>query len=210
MGAAPGVESFLDHAKRYLKQKYDKPGEVYLGVVSRLDAPVSGVIVFARTSKAAARLSEAFRERKVEKRYLAIVAGDAKPTEGSVVHHLKKDERNHKMFATHADMPDAQRAELSYQVLSQSNDRSLLVVSPLTGRKHQIRVQLAKLGLPILGDKKYGSTNPMSGDGIALHSWRLTLSHPVKKDSLSFSCPLPSSWPMKLPTKMPKIEINGA
>ena len=196
MGTPAGELSLIDHAKQYLKQKYDKPGEVYLGVVSRLDALVSGVILFARTSKAASRLTDAFRTREVEKTYLALVAGLPEAQSESLVHYLKKDERNQRMFATHADAPEVQRAELSYSTLNHSGEQSLLEISLKTGRKHQIRVQLSKIGLPILGDKKYGSQ--VSFDpGITLHSWKLSLIHPVRKEPISFTVPPPTSWPLR-------------
>lgn len=187
-GAKPGVVSVLDMAKAYLRDKYDKPGAVYLGVVSRLDAPVTGLLLFARTSKAAARLTDAFRARRPEKRYLATVEGAAPPCEGTVVHFLKKDDRNARVFATHEDAPGAQRAELSYETLLTRGNRSLLELRLMTGRKHQIRVQLAKLGCPILGDDKYGAKETY-GPGIALHSWRLALEHPVRREPLALECP---------------------
>lgn len=192
-GAAEGVASVVDLAKDYLRVKYDKPGNVYLGVVSRLDKPVTGVLVFARTSKAAARLNDAFRGRRVEKRYLATVEGDAPEHTGPLVHHLAHDDRNRRVYATHADAPGAQRAELSYEVLLRTPHRSLLQVHLHTGRKHQIRVQLAKQGLPILGDERYGSTEPY-GPGVALHAWRLVIEHPVRKAPLSLTCAPPQGW----------------
>jgi len=193
MGARPGVESVLDLAKAYLRDKYDKPGAVYLGVVSRLDTPVTGVLLFARTSKAASRLTEAFRSRRVHKVYLATVAGAATEREATVVHYLKKDERTHGAYATHADAPGAQRAELAYDVLRVGGGRSLLAVRLMTGRKHQIRVQLAKLGHPVLGDGKYGG-DPAYGPGIALHAWRLVLEHPVRREPLRLACPPAPGW----------------
>lgn len=192
-GAAPGVESVLDMAKAYIAKKYDKPGNVYLGVVSRLDAPVTGLLLLARTSKAAGRLSEAFRLRSVEKLYLATVEGEPPPCPESLVHHLVKDERNQRMVATHADAPGAQRAELSYEVLLSRGGRSLVAVRLLTGRKHQIRVQLAKIGCPILGDRKYGSSEPYE-PGIALHAWRLGIEHPVRREPLELECGPPPRW----------------
>lgn len=193
MGAAPGVTSVLDLAKAYLAAKYDKPGAVYLGVVSRLDAPVTGVLLLARTSKAAARLTEAFAGREVEKVYLATVEGELPPPDGTVVHHLAKDDRSQRMVATHAEAPGAQRAELAYEVLLTDADKSLVVVRLLTGRKHQIRVQLAKLGAPIRGDQKYGSQVAYAR-GIDLHAWRLRLEHPVRKKPLALECALPPKW----------------
>lgn len=193
MGAARNETTLLDMAKAYVKQKYEKPGAVYLGVVSRLDAPVTGLLLLARTSKAAARLTEAFRTRRVRKVYLATVAGEPPPCDGPIVHHLNKDERNHRVYTTHADAPGAKRAELSYRVLLQGREKSLLRVSPETGRKHQIRVQLAKLGAPILGDAKYGGP-PWAADGIALHAWRLELEHPVRREPLALRCDPPAGW----------------
>lgn len=193
MGAAPGVESLVDRAKAYLADKYHKPGAVYLGVVSRLDAPTTGVLLLARTSKAAARLTEAFRSRRVEKVYLATVAGAPPEAGGQVVHYLAKDDRNARVYATHADAPGAKRAELAYRVLLSSGGRSLLEVRPTTGRKHQIRVQLAKLGFPILGDTKYGG-EPTAGPGIALHAWRLALEHPVRREPMELVCPPDGGW----------------
>jgi 23S rRNA pseudouridine1911/1915/1917 synthase len=205
-GAEAGVMSVLDMAKAYVARKHDKPGKVYLGVVSRLDAPVTGLLIFARTSKAAARLSEAFRLRQVEKVYLATVKGTpppcpgSPPSHGSLVHHLVKDERTRRMVATHADTPGAQRAELSYEVLLSKGGRSLLAVRLMTGRKHQIRVQLAKIGCPILGDSKYGLAASKYGvtepyePGIALHSWRLGIEHPVRREPLELECPPAAGW----------------
>lgn len=199
-GAAAGVESVLDMAKAYVAKKYDKPGNVYLGVVSRLDAPVTGLLLFARTSKAASRLSEAFRSRSVEKLYLATVEGEPPPCPGTLVHHLMKDDRSQRMVATHAEAPGAQRAELSYEVLLSRAGRSLVAVRLMTGRKHQIRVQLAKIGCPILGDMKYGlgdrkyGANRLYDPGIALHAWRLGIEHPVRREPLELECPPAPRW----------------
>ena len=190
MGAAPGKPTLLEEAKRYIKQKYGKPGEVYLGVVSRLDAPVSGVVMLARTSKAAARLTAAFRERRVEKLYAAIVEGEASATEGSLVHFLRKDEDRQRMFATADAREGSQRAELDYRVVTPRAECSLLLVRPTTGRKHQIRVQLAKAVGAILGDRKYGAASSFQ-PGIALHSLRLRLEHPVRREPIEITCPPP-------------------
>ena len=193
MGVSSPKVSLLDVAKRYVAEKYNKPGNVYLGVVSRLDAPVTGVVILARTSKAARRLTSQFRERQVEKIYWAVVAGvPDRPTE-TLQHHLCKDDRHRRMHVTHPDNPDAQLARLHYQALASHGDACLLEVQLETGRKHQIRVQLAKIGHPVWGDRKYGSQHAFSS-GIALHARRLTLQHPVRDESLQFEAPLPASW----------------
>jgi 23S rRNA pseudouridine1911/1915/1917 synthase len=184
MGVAEDRESLLTVAKEYVRQKYNKPGNVYLGIVSRLDAPVTGVVLMARTSKAAGRLSEQFRERDVDKTYWAIVEGHIDPPAGKLVDHVRKDERHRRMHIAPPSAANAQRAELSYVTLE---------VHLHTGRKHQIRVQLSHAGFPVLGDRKYGSRNAFS-PGIALHSRRLVVQHPVSKMQIEIEAPLPPSW----------------
>lgn len=193
MGVASDRESLLSLAKDYIREKYNKPGKVYLGVVSRLDAPVTGVVMIARTSKAAARLSEAFRERRVRKEYWAVVTGVPDEVEGTLEHYLRKDERHRKVHTTHADCPDAQLARLKYRIASKQQSFSLLKIELETGRKHQIRVQLAKIGHPILGDLKYGSREKFP-NGVALHARSLELEHPVRKETIKFEAPLPRCW----------------
>ncbi len=198
VGVGPQENSLVKIAKEYLKQKYDKPGNVFLGVVSRLDALVSGVIVLARTSKAAARLSEQFRSGMVRKRYWAVVSGRVEPVQGTLVHWLSKDDTAKRMRASREESPDdrrcrLQRAELRYRVLARLPSLSLLEIELLTGRKHQIRVQLAANGWHIMGDKKYGSRQSFAA-GIALHSVALQLVHPSKNVALTFRSPPPVSW----------------
>ena len=193
MGVAETEPSLLKVAKVYIRDKYSKPGNVYLGVVSRLDTPVTGVTILARTSKAAARLSAAFRDRQVQKSYWAIVAGTPADPQATLEHYLRKDERHRKVHVTHANAPDAQLARLGYRTLKSSKEFALLEIELETGRKHQIRVQLAKLGHAIVGDRKYGSAFPFA-DGIALHARRLLVEHPVLKQSMEFVAPLPASW----------------
>jgi 23S rRNA pseudouridine1911/1915/1917 synthase len=193
MGVAADAPSLLTAAKEYIGHKYGKPGEVYLGIVSRLDAPVTGVVLMARTSKAAARLSEMFRERDVEKIYWALVEGRVEPPSGTLVHYLRKDERHRKMHVATASASDAQRAELNYRVLKSVKGNTLLEIELVTGRKHQIRVQLADAGWPVVGDRKYGSRRSFP-QGIALHSRRLAFEHPVRKTRVEIAAPLPPAW----------------
>ena len=193
MGVAESAPSLLKVAKEYIREKYNKPGNVYLGIVSRLDTPVTGVTLIARTSKAAARLSEAFRERRVKKFYWGVVEGMLPEVSGTLEHFLRKDERHRKMHVTHATCPDAQWAVLHYRVLKHDLRRTLLEIDLETGRKHQIRVQLSKLGFPILGDQKYGSPSKFPA-GIALHARQLTVAHPVRDEEVTFHAPVPSAW----------------
>jgi 23S rRNA pseudouridine1911/1915/1917 synthase len=194
MGVAAETPSLVKLAKNYLKRKYSKPGNVYLGVVSRLDSPVSGVVLFARTSKSAARLTAQFRTRQVEKIYWAIVEGAVESVSGTLTHHLARDEANHRMRIVGATLPGAQQATLSYRRLrTVKNNLTLVEIELHTGRKHQIRLQLAELGHPIVGDQKYGSRRKF-GEGIALHARRLTVNHPVRQENMVFEAPLPETW----------------
>lgn len=202
MGVAEDRESLLGMAKEYVRRKYNKPGNVYLGIVSRLDAPVTGVVLMARTSKAAGRLSAQFRDREVEKVYLAIVEGTVGPRSGLLVDHVRKDERHRRMHLARPGEAGAQEARLKYERIGDDptplrlvgrRSLSLLEVQLLTGRKHQIRLQLSSAGFPILGDRKYGSTHAFP-NGIALHSRRLVIEHPVSKIQLAIEAPLPASW----------------
>ncbi len=156
-GAAAGRQSLITLAKEYLKRKYRKPGNVYLGVVSRLDSPTSGVVVLARTSKAAARLSQQFRQRKVEKIYWAIVEGIMEPASAECVDWVTKGQRPQRMMVVSKTHRGALEARLSYRRLKEFRGTSLVEIALSTGRKHQIRVQLADRGHPIVGDRKYGS-----------------------------------------------------
>jgi 23S rRNA pseudouridine1911/1915/1917 synthase len=193
MGARPATPTMLEWAKHYVKQKYDKPGNVYLGVVSRLDAPVTGVLLLARTSKAAARLSEQFRTRKVEKTYWAAVPAPVIVPRSELVDSLRHDDRHRRVHVTRAGDPDAREARLAYRALETNHRVTLVEVTPVTGRKHQIRVQLAHAGYPVVGDQKYGSREPFT-PGIALHARRLVISHPVRGEPVEIIAPLPASW----------------
>lgn len=194
MGLPAGAETLLTRAKDYIKKKYKKPGEVYLGVVSRLDLPVSGVVLFARTSKAAARLSEQFRGHSVEKVYYALVEGAIFPLEAELVDWIREDEGQRKVWITkNRQDTQAKLARLRYRKLQRIGSNSMIEVRLETGRKHQIRVQLAGQGHPILGDGKYGARSDFPG-GIALHARRLAIDHPVGSRRLEFVAPLPGCW----------------
>jgi len=193
MGTPEGQPTLLTLAKEYVKQHYQKPGNVYLGVVSRLDAPVTGVVLLARTSKAAARLTEQFRTRGVEKSYWAVVEGIVEPGDGRLVDWLAEDERHRRMHIVGPTMPGAKEARLAYRRLSVANGNSWLEVDLETGRKHQIRLQLSHHGHPVVGDRKYGSGVPFP-QGIALHARRLVISHPTTGVRIEFEAPLPAAW----------------
>jgi len=193
MGVSPDRPSLLTVAKEYVKRRYHKPGNVYLGILSRLDAPVTGVVLLARTSKAARRLTEQFRTRAVEKLYWALVEGTIDPPEATCEDWLARDKRHRRMHVVGPTMPGAQLARLRYRRLAALGICSLLEITLETGRKHQIRLQLAERGHPILGDRKYGSMRPWS-PGIALHARRLTVAHPIGGHSLTFEAPPPGPW----------------
>jgi 23S rRNA pseudouridine1911/1915/1917 synthase len=192
-GDETGDEPLVERCKKYIKEKYNKPGEVFLGVVHRLDRPVSGVVVFARTSKALQRMNEQFRDRQTRKTYWAIVKNKPMETSGTLVHWLVKNEKNNKVTAFPKDNKDGQRSELSYQLLKHQSGFYLLEVNPVTGRPHQIRVQLSSIGCPIVGDIKYGFDKPNSDKSICLHALQLQFMHPVKKENISIQAAPPKN-----------------
>lgn len=192
---ATGDPDLLTLGKAFLKEKFDKPGNVFLGLVHRLDRPVSGVVVLARTSKAASRLSDQFRRRASEKRYLALVEGRLEG-EGTRTDWLAKIDR--RVRIVNEGHPKGKRAELKWRALAtdrrKSGDVSLVEVELITGRAHQIRVQLAALGVPILGDLRYGAEREFDGRNLALHSYRLEIEHPTKREAMPFSALPPPTW----------------
>lgn len=182
-----GDQSAADIAREYLRKRYAKPGNVYLSVVHRLDRPVSGALLFARTSKAASRLSDQFRRRSVQKTYLALVEGCVSRERGELVDWLSKDRsRNHVTVAESHDV-GARECRLTYQVVERGAVRTLLEIRPQTGRSHQIRVQLANLGHPIAGDVRYGAKDRL-GPRIMLHASRLEFSHPTLRTDVTIEC----------------------
>ena len=197
-GALPDEPSAVEWAKRYLKQKYAKPGNVFVGVVSRLDRDVSGVLVLARTSKGAARLNEQFRDRTVKKTYWAVVEGSP-PDSLRCEDLIAEDEAAKRMVVVDPTLAakfrsvEAQPAALTFRRIREIDGASLVEVELETGRKHQIRVQLAARGWPIVGDRKYGSRRRFEA-GIALHARRLEIRHPTRDESLTFEAKPPISW----------------
>ena len=193
MGVKAHQTSLVTLAKQYIKRRYRKPGNVYLGVMSRLDAGTSGVVVLARTSKAAARLTEQFRKRRVSKTYWALVSGHLEEPQGELLDWVVKDEPNQRMAIASADDNGAKEARLRYQVLGKVSGGSLLEIELLTGRKHQIRLQLASRGLALWGETKYAKGKPFGG-AIGLHARRLVLEHPVRKTPLELTAPPGPAW----------------
>ena len=190
-GDKTGDKPLAEMVKEYIKQKYHKPGNVFLGVVHRLDRPVSGLVVFARTSKALARLNEMFRTKEVHKTYWAIV-GNCPPTEeGEFVHWLVRNEKQNKSYAYDKEKPEAKKAVLDYKLIGRSERYFLLEVDLKTGRHHQIRCQLAKMGCPIKGDLKYGSPRSNPDGSICLHARRVRFVHPVSKQEIDVTAPVP-------------------
>lgn len=197
-GDGTGDEPLDAVVRRYLKEKYNKPGDVFLGVVHRLDRPVSGCVVYARTSKALSRLSELFRTREVKKTYWAIVSDRPPAEEGVLISYLKKNEIQNKSYVYDKEVKGSKQAELSYRLLAHSERFYLLEVDLYTGRHHQIRAQLAAAGCPIKGDLKYGSPRSNEGGGISLHSRRVSFMHPVKKEEIITQAPPPDDKTWRL------------
>ncbi|NLX97007.1 MAG: RluA family pseudouridine synthase [Rhodopirellula sp.] len=193
MGVSDDRISVLALAKQYVKEKYCKPGNVYLGIVSRLDAPVTGVVLLARTSKAARRLTEQFRTRLVEKVYWTLVEGALQRKTDQWIDWVDQDPRHRRMHIVGRTIASAKEARLTYRLLRALDDLSLVEVTLDTGRKHQIRLQMSHHGHPVLGDRKYGSRFAFPA-GIALHARRLVVAHPINGEPVRLEAPLPDSW----------------
>ncbi len=190
-GDKTGDEPLSETVKQYIKEKYGKPGEVFLGVVHRLDRPVSGLVVFARTSKALTRLNKMFAEGDVHKTYWAITKNTPKEPEGTLTHWIVRNEQQNKSYAYDKEKPHAKKAILHYRVIGHSDNYSLIEVRLLTGRHHQIRCQLAAMGCPIKGDLKYGAPRSNPDGSISLLSRRMEFVHPVSKENICVEAPLP-------------------
>ena len=191
-GDRTGDTPLVDKVKQYIKVKYDKPGNVYLGVVHRLDRPTSGIVMFAKTSKALSRLNDLFRHDKIEKSYWAIVSELPQKTEDKLVHYLVKNSRINKSTAHDVKRTNTKKAVMHYKLLARSERYFLLDVNLETGRHHQIRCQLSKIGSPIKGDLKYGARRSNPDGSISLHARRLTFIHPVSKDEIDVVAPVPN------------------
>ncbi len=190
-GDKTGDTPLSETVKQYIKEKYDKPGNVFLGVTHRLDRPVSGLVVFAKTSKALSRLNDMFRNNEVKKTYWAIVKNCPKEPEGELVHYMIKNEQQNKSYAYDKEIKGSKKAVLHYRLIGHSQNYCLLEVDLKTGRHHQIRCQLAKIGCPIKGDLKYGFPRSNPDGSICLHARYIHFIHPVSKKEISLTAPLP-------------------
>lgn len=177
--------------KEYIKEKYQKPGEVFLGVIHRIDRPVSGLVLMARTSKALERMNKSFKDREVQKTYLAIVRNQPPKEQGTLVHWLTRDQVKGITKAHTKEVNGSQRAELHYKMLQERNGFYLLEIKPITGRTHQIRVQLSSMNCPIVGDNKYGYPRGNRDKSICLHSYKLSFTHPVTKEQMELTAEVP-------------------
>ena len=191
-GDKTGDKPLTEHVKDYIKHKYNKPGEVYLGLPHRLDRPTSGIVIFARTSKALVRLNKMFQEKDLKKVYWAIVSKAPDTLEGNLEHYLSKNEKQNKSYVFEEEKPQSKKAILLYQTIAKSDHYTLLEIILKTGRHHQIRAQLSKIGSPIKGDLKYGAKRSNPDKGISLHARQLQLIHPVKKELLNIIAPVPN------------------
>ena len=200
-GDKTGDTPLSDLAKAYVKEKYQKPGEVFMGVIHRIDRPVSGLVLMARTSKALERMNEQFKNREIEKKYLAVVRNRPPANAGNLVHWLIKNPETNVTKAYEKEVPNSMRSELNYKLIGELEGFYLLEVNPITGRPHQIRVQLASMNCPIVGDNKYGYPRGNKDKSICLHAHQVKFMHPVKKEEMQLFAALPQDnfWQKFLP-----------
>ena len=200
-GDKTGDTPLSDLAKAYVKEKYQKPGEVFMGVIHRIDRPVSGLVLMARTSKALERMNEQFKNREIEKKYLAVVRNRPVANAGNLVHWLIKNPETNVTKAYEKEVPNSMRSELNYKLIGELDGFYLLEVNPITGRPHQIRVQLASMNCPIVGDNKYGYPRGNKDKSICLHAHSVKFMHPVKKEEMQLFAALPQDnfWQKFLP-----------
>lgn len=191
-GDKTGDKPLSDTVKEWIKARYNKPGNVFLGVVHRLDRPVAGLVMFGKTSKATSRLNAMFREGQVHKTYWAIVSGTPKADEATLDNWLVRNEKQNKSYAYDHEVPNSKHALLRYKVVARSDNYTLLAVDLLTGRHHQIRCQLAHAGMPIKGDLKYGARRSNPDGSISLLSHRMSFVHPVSKKTIDITSPVPN------------------
>lgn len=191
-GDKTGDKPLAEVVKEYLKDKYNKPGEVFLGIVHRLDRPTTGIVVFAKTSKALTRMNELFSNRETRKTYWAVVKNQPENTQGQLVHYIKRNEKNNTSKAHKKEVPDSKLASLDYTVIKELQNYFALEINLHTGRHHQIRAQLAAIGCPIKGDLKYGFDRSNPDGGIHLHARKLSFTHPVSKESIIITAPVPN------------------
>jgi 23S rRNA pseudouridine1911/1915/1917 synthase len=190
-GDKTGDAPMSDDIKKFLKEKYDKPGNVFCGVIHRIDRPVSGVVLFAKTSKGLSRMNEKFSTRDVQKTYWAIVKNKPEKMSGELIHYLIKDEKKNKSTAHTKEIRDSKLSKLSYKVIAESERYFLLEIDPHTGRHHQIRAQLSAMGSPIKGDLKYGFDRSNPDGSISLHARKLTFIHPINDSPIEIIAPVP-------------------
>jgi 23S rRNA pseudouridine1911/1915/1917 synthase len=191
-GDKTGDTPLSDFVKQYLKEKYNKPGEVFVGTVHRIDRPVSGIVLFAKTSKALTRLNELFQTKEIKKTYWAIVKNKPNKSSGKLIHYLKKNELKNKSKAFEKETTGALRSELDYELIATADNYFFLKINPHTGRHHQIRAQLAAMGCPIKGDLKYGFNRSNKDASIHLHARKIEFIHPIKKEPISIVAPPPN------------------
>jgi 23S rRNA pseudouridine1911/1915/1917 synthase len=191
-GDKTGDETLPDKVKAWLKVKYDKPGNVFCGVIHRLDRPTSGIVMLAKTSKGLSRMNAMFQKKQVQKTYWAIVEDKPSTDSGSLSDYLKKNDKQNKSYVVNKSTPEAKHAELDFKLIASSDRYHLLEINPRTGRHHQIRTQLAHLGTIIKGDLKYGAKRSNGDGSISLHARKIQFTHPVSQESISITAPVPS------------------